>query len=287
MPPSGPIVHRRQVGAELRRLRETAGIRIEDVAKHLGCSQTRVSRIETARGTAVPKAADVQGMCALYGVTDERQIQMILDMLANSQKPGWWETFEDVLPSGLEVYVGLESDARTERAWEPLLVHGLLQTPDYAKAILNAWPTNRPYDIDALVQVRTERQKLLTRDPTPLELWAVLDEGTVRRPVGGPSVMQAQLRHLIALAEQPNITIQVLPIAKGSHPGLDGAFSILDFENDADTPVVYVESPAGNLYLEKVRDVRRFVNTFDLLRATALDPDESTALLDRAAKEMR
>lgn len=282
--PSSPTVHRRQLGAELRRLRKTADLGIERVASELNCSQTRVSRIETGKGGAVAKPADVTRLCELYGVQDEKKIQMLLDMLTNSQKRGWWESYDDVLPSGMEVYVGLESDARAERAWEPLLVHGLLQTPAYARSVLESWPSNRPDQIDSLVQVRMERQHLLAKEDEPLELWAVLDEAVIRRPLGGKVVMREQLQHLAQSAKRPNITIQIIPERAGGHPGLGGAFSLLEFEEDQ--PVVYVDSPAGNLYLEKKPDVRRFASVFDLLRAVALAPDESSALIERAAEEM-
>lgn len=282
----GPTVHRRQLGAELRRLREAAGLRVEDAAKALGCSHTRMSRIETGKGGAVAKASDVRTLCELYGVADERQVEMLLDMLSVvSRQRGWWEDFEGVLPSGLETYVGLEADARTERAWEPLIVHGLLQTPDYARAVMQAARIHRPGDIEDLVQVRAERQKLLARRPEPLELWAILDEAVLHRPIGGVEVMATQINHLREMTEMPTVTIQIFPFAKGAHPGLGGAFSLLEF--DTDPAVVYVDSPAGNLYMEKPRDVRSFVRTFDLLRATALDPDESTAQLEHAVKEMK
>jgi transcriptional regulator with XRE-family HTH domain len=283
----GPTVHRRQLGAELRRLRKAAGLSVEAAAKELGCSQPRISRIETGKGGAVAKPTDVRTLCDLYGVTDERQVEMLLRMLSVvSQQRGWWEDFESVLPSGLEVYVGLESDARAERGWEPLLVHGLLQTKEYARAVFLMGGSNRPHDIDDLVQVRTERQKLLTREGTPLELWAIFDEAVIRRPLGGTTVMRDQLRHLADMTDMPNVTIQVIPLSTGGNPGLGGPFSILEFEDDNDTPVVYVESQAGNLYLEKKPDVRRYTSTFDLLRAMALSPAESATLLCRAAEEM-
>src|ERR1700722_11085757 len=134
--PSSPTVHRRQLGAELRRLREAAGLRVEDAAAALGCSPSRVSRIEIGHGKGVAKPADVRTLCELYKVSDERQVDMLLNMLSLvAQHRGWWEDFGSVLPSGLEVYVGLESDARAERCWEPLLVHGLLQTADYARGV--------------------------------------------------------------------------------------------------------------------------------------------------------
>jgi transcriptional regulator with XRE-family HTH domain len=278
-------VHRRQLGAELRRLRKAAGLSVEDAARALGCSQPRVSRIETGKGGAVAKPADVRTLCELYKVTDERQVEMLLGMLsAVSQQRGWWEDFERVLPSGLEVYVGLESDARAERGWEPLLVHGLLQTKDYARAVFLMGGSNRPHDIDDLVHVRMERQKLLTREGQRLELWAILDEAVLRRPLGGVSVMRDQLHRLADVTEMPNVTIQVIPLSTGGNPGLAGPFSILEFEDDS--PVVYAESQVGNLYLEKKIDVRRYASTFDLLRAMALSPAESAALLSRAAQEM-
>lgn len=281
---NGPTVNRRQLGAELRRLREQSGQRSEAVAKELGCSMARISRIETGKGGAVAKPDDVKRLCRMYGVTDEHQIGALLDMLEGSQAPGWWENYGDVLPSGLEIYVGLETDARVERAWEPLLVHGLLQTPDYARAVLHAWNTQRPGDIDALVELRLRRQECLARPQDPLELWVVLDEAVIRRPIGGTGVMRDQLRHLIKAAELPNITLQIVPFAKGGHPGLGGPFSLMEF--DEDDPVVYAEAQVGNLYVQKRADVRRFSRRVDLLRAIALAPDDTAGLLHRAIKEM-
>jgi transcriptional regulator with XRE-family HTH domain len=285
VPPTGPTVHRRQLGAELRRLREAAGLRVEDAAAALGCSGSRVSRIEIGRGSGVAKPADVRTLCELYHVTDEQQVEMLLDMLSVvSRQRGWWEDFGRVLPSGLEVYVGLESDARAERCWEPLLVHGLLQTADYARAVVQMGGRHPLADIDDLVQIRMERQKLLTRPESPLEVWAIFDEAVVRRPLGGVDVMRAQLRHLVEATELPNVAIQIVPLSMGANPGLTGAFSILEFEDES--PVVYVESRAGNLYLEKRSDIRQNVTAFDLLRSMALAPAESIALLRQAAEEM-
>jgi transcriptional regulator with XRE-family HTH domain len=283
--PRTPTVNRRQLGAELRRLRNAKGLRAADVATHLECSETRISRLETGKGRVTPKADEIVRLCELYGVTDERQVQALLSMLTDSEQPGWWDTYRESLPSGLEVLLGLETDARAERAWEPVLIHGLLQTPEYARAVLSAHPGNRPHDIEDLVSVRLQRQNLMTspEDRDPLELWAVLDEQAVRRPVGGPAVMREQIGHLIKVAALPNVTIQLLPFAKGAHPGLGGAFSILDFEENE--PVVYVDSPAGNLYLEKKPDVRRFTTSFDLLKAKALDPEETAAWLQDVVKE--
>lgn len=285
VPASGPTVHRRQLGAELRRLREAAGLRVEDAAAALQCSPSRVSRIELGNGRGVAKAADVRTLCELYGVKDNGQVEMLLAMLSVvSQQRGWWENFGRVLPSGLEVYVGLESDARAERCWEPLLVHGLLQTPEYARRVFQMSGRHPLTDIEDLIQIRMERQKLLTREESPLEVWAIFDEVVLRRPVGGADVMRDQLRHLIEVTELPNVAIQVVPLNMGVNPGVTGAFSILEFEDES--RVVYVESRAGNLYLEKRPDVRLHITAFDLLRSMALAPAESTALLKQAAEEM-
>lgn len=286
MAPGGPAVQRRQLGSELRRLREAKGLKMEQVAARMGCSATRISRIETTKGTVVVTADDVRGLCELYGVSEAAKVDMLLGMLAASQQKEWWEPYEAVMPSGLQTYVSLETEARAERAWEPQVVHGALQTPEYARAVLQAANRHRPHDIGELVEVRMERQKLLTRtDRDPLDLWTVLDEAVLRRLVCGRDAMRAQLHHLLESAELPHVTIQILPFGKGAHPALDGAFSLLEFEAE-ERPVVYVESPAGNLYLEKVRDVRRVAANFDYLRALALDPHESTALIRAVMEEM-
>jgi transcriptional regulator with XRE-family HTH domain len=285
VPPTGPTVHRRQLGAELRRLREAAGLRVEDAAAALHCSPSRVSRIELGNGQGVAKAADVRTLCELYKVKDDGQVEMLLGMLSLvSQQRGWWEHFGRVLPSGLEVYVGLESDARAERCWEPLLVHGLLQTPEYARAVFEMGRRYPLMDIEDLIQIRMERQKLVTREDSPLEVWAIFDEVVLRRPLGGADVMREQLRHLVEVTKLPNVAIQVVPLSMGANPGLTGAFSILEFEDES--RVVYVESRAGNLYLEKRTDVRQHVAAFDLLRSMALAPAESRALLKQAAEEL-
>lgn len=280
---SGPTVNRRNLGAELRRLRVAAGLKIEDVAKHLNCSSTRVSRLESAHHSASLKADDIRRLAALFKITDV-QVEMLLDMLSNSQQLGWWEAYDDVLPSGLEVLVGLETDAQAERAWEPLLVHGLLQTTDYAHAVLSGWGSHQTGDIADLVEVRNKRQDSLTREEDPLELWAVMDEGAVRRPIGGHDVMRAQVNRLVELAELPNVHVQILRTAKGAHPGLGGSFSILEFAED--NPVVYLETTAGNLYLEKRPDVRKFTGMYQMLGAMALPFDETTTLLKSVAKEL-
>ncbi|MEU6372749.1 helix-turn-helix transcriptional regulator [Streptomyces sp. NPDC046909] len=280
----GPTVRRRQLGAELRRLREQAGKRIEDAATHLECSMSKISRVET--GQAPIKARDVRDLLEWYGVSDPLRIETVMQIHKDAQQQGWWAHYGDVLPSGMATYAGLETDARVLRQYESTVVPGLLQTEDYARAVLaTAW-NNQPHETDQLVRFRKERQTLLTRQPDPLELWVVLEEIALRRPVGGREVMAAQLRYLTEAVTMPNVTLQIMPTAKGAHVAMAGPFSLLEFPPQAST-VVYVESAAGNVYLEKERDVRTFVQTFDLLRAAAPDPQEAHALLEQLTREMQ
>lgn len=280
----GPTVRRRQLGSELRRLREHAGMRIEDVAAHLECSMSKISRVET--GQAPIKARDVRDLLQWYGVTDPVRIETVMQIHKDAQQQGWWAHYAEVLPSGMATYAGLEADARVLRSYEPTFVHGLLQTEDYAHAVIGAVRPNEPQEVDQLVRFRKERQALLTREPDPLELWLVLEESALRRPVGGTAVMTAQLEYLIEASALPNVTIQIMPTTKGAHAALAGMFSLLEFETHAPT-VVYVNSIAGNVYLEKERDVRTFIQTFDLVRAAAPDPQDTPATLERIVREMQ
>ncbi|MFJ6836196.1 helix-turn-helix domain-containing protein [Streptomyces sp. NPDC091209] len=282
-PTGGPTVRRRQLGSELRRLREHAGKKIEDAAAHLECSMSKISRVET--GQAPIKARDVRDLLEWYGVTDAARTETVMQIHKDAQQQGWWAHYGEVLPSGMATYAGLESDARALRSYEPTFVHGLLQTEDYARAVIAAARPNEPYEVDQLVNFRKERQSLLTREPEPLELWVVLEESTLRRPVGGKDVMAAQLAHLAEATAMPNVTIQIMPTAKGAHAALAGMFSLLEFEPRTPT-VVYVNSIAGNVYLEKERDVRTFIQTFDLVRAAAPDPQETPAALEAITREM-
>lgn len=285
MPPaSGPTVRKRQLGAELRRLREAAGKKIEDAAAHLECSMSKVSRVET--GQAPIKARDVRDLLQWYEVTDPAQVETVMHIHKDAQKQGWWAHYEEILPSGMATYAGLESDARTVRAYEPIFVHGLLQSEDYARAVIGAVRPNEPDEVERLVRFRMERQKLLTRSPHPLELWAVIEESALRSPVGGKEVMAAQIKQLIQAAALPNVTVQVMPTAKGAHMAMAGTFALLDFEPTTPS-VVYVDSIAGNVYLEKERDVRKFTQTFDMVRAAGPDPQETPTILEDLAREIQ
>ena len=280
----GPTVRRRRLGSELRRLREAHSIKLEEVAEHLGVAASTLSRIET--GKAPTKSLYLNAMLEMYGVNDPGQRQILVDMAREGHRKGWWSVYDDVLPTGFGIYVGLEVEAVGLRSYEDQVVHGLFQTPDYARAVLRE-VFNRDSDeqVERLVDLRMKRQDVLDRDP-PLDVWLILDEAVIRRAIGGPEVMRAQLARLTEASKMPNVTIQVLPFSAGAHAGLRGPFSILEFPERADPDVAYVDSFAGIIYLEKDREVRSRAEAFDRLRASALSPGASAKLIADAARDL-
>ncbi|MEU9886602.1 helix-turn-helix transcriptional regulator [Sphaerisporangium sp. NPDC051011] len=269
--PGSPTVRRRRLASDLRRMREKAELTMEQVAERLGWSITKVSRIETSKVGVTVK--DVGLLLDLYELTPSRRAE-VLTLARDAQKKGWWEGYGD-LPTEYATYIGLEAATTSIRSFAPEIVPGLLQTEDYARAVIRAaLITSPPGEIERRVEVRMARQARLSQQD-PLRLWSVLDEATLRRLVGGPDVMRAQLRHLADLAETPNITLQVLPFAVGAHAATSGAFSIFEFPEQVDADVVFLENLTGSLYVEKETDVYRYTLAFDHLRAKARDPDES------------
>jgi transcriptional regulator with XRE-family HTH domain len=280
----GPTVRRRRLGTELRRLRDKSGYKLEEVAAELGVAPSTLSRIET--GKAPTKSAYLSQMLEMFGVHDTAQRQVLVDMAREGHRKGWWAAYDDVLPSGFDIYVGLEAETAAIRSYEVSVVHGLLQTEEYARAVLwEMFPRNTTEQIERLVDLRMTRQRRLEDDP-PLELWAILDEAVIRRTVGGAACMRSQLEHLLAAGERQGMTIQVLPFSSGAHAGHGGPFSILEFPERSDAEVAYVESGAGIIYLEKDKEVRLRAEAFDRLRAAALSPAESSELIAAAAREL-
>jgi transcriptional regulator with XRE-family HTH domain len=280
----GPTVRRRRLGSELRRLREDHSIKLEEVAERLGVAASTLSRIET--GKAPTKSVYLTAMLEMYGVTDPGQRQILVDMAREGHRKGWWSVYDDVLPTGFGIYVGLEAEAAGLRSFEGEVVQGLFQTPDYARAILREVQVrDTDEQVERLVDLRMKRQEVLDRNPA-LDVWMILDEAVVRRTIGGPEVMRDQLARLVEASKKPNVTLQVLPFSSGSHAGLRGPFSILEFPERADPDVAYVESVAGIIYLEKEREVRTAAEAFDRLRAAALSPGQSTDLIFDAAKDL-
>ncbi|GAB7041383.1 MULTISPECIES: helix-turn-helix domain-containing protein [Catenuloplanes] len=274
-----PTVRRRRLGAELRKHREEAGVTIEAVADRLHCSTSKVSRIETGHTSATPR--DVRAMLDIYGIDGDESAELV-QISREARQKGWWHPYSTVLTGA---YVGLEAEANSVRAYEQQVVPGLLQTEEYARAMIrSARPDISADEVERRVRVRMERQSLLMQDD-PIDLWMVLDEAVVSRPVGGDAVMRAQIHHLVVTAELPNVTLQVLPFSAGAHAGMDGTFTILDFPEPTDTDVVYAENATGGLFLEKADELRKYVFIFDHIRAAALRPEESVSLLADLAKE--
>ncbi len=277
-----PTVRRRRLALELRRLREAAKLTCEEVAEQLECSASKISRVETGRVSVSPR--DVRDMLEIYGVP-EPQRDALVQLARDSRQKGWWHAYADSLQPHVATYLGLESAASEIRIYEVNLVPGLLQTEEYARAVLAAGMVDRPRsDIERQVAVKMERQRL-TRTSPP-ELWAVLDEAALRRQVGGPEVMRVQLEYLRELGGLRNVRLQVIPFGGGAHPAMGRPFVILAFVEEADPDVVYLKNLTGALWVENVEEVDRYNVFFNHLQATALSFDDSAALIAAVLKEM-
>ncbi|MFF9626174.1 helix-turn-helix domain-containing protein [Streptomyces griseosporeus] len=275
-----PTVRRRRLGAELRRLRQASGLKSTEVAERLMISQPKISHMENGRRAISPR--DVRDLCALYGVSDQKVIDALMDMARESGTRGWWHAYGDIPQS---VYIGLEADAASVHAYEPLVIPDLLQTPAYAHAVIGETvPRLTARQADARLKVRLRRQHRIYDPAGPLRLWAVLDESVLRRVVGTPDIMREQLEHLNALGAEPNVTVQVLPFAGGAHPGLSGRFSIVRFADSPEAGVVYLERFTSDLYLERPSDVRPYNVMYAHLQARALDPVSTRRLITDAIK---
>ncbi|MEU1460885.1 helix-turn-helix transcriptional regulator [Streptomyces sp. NPDC005727] len=273
---NGPAVRRRKLGAELRALRTGAGLTSGEAALLVGWHQSKVSRIET--GASGVRPADVRLLLDAYDVRD-RQLRDMLLMLTGSGDAGgrnrWWHAYRGVLPPTYRDFISLESQASGMRTLETTVVPGLLQTPEYARAVTRAAVEGVDEErLDALVEVRLARQDVLRSEP-PLELTAVLDEAVLRREVGGPEVMARQLERLMEAARLPQVRLQVLPFAAGAHVGLTGPFVIFSFPRTSDLDVVVLDQLTSSLYLERKEDLMAYAEAFDTLQFHALSPEES------------
>ena len=276
-----PTVRRRRLGQELRRLRELKGMTAEEVAERLLVSQSKISRLENGRRSISQR--DVRDLCGVYEVEDHRIVDSLMQMAKDSRQQGWWHSFGDIPYS---VYIGLETDAASLRVYDPQVVPGLLQTRQYAEALIaGALPETAAADVEKRVQVRLRRQERITAPENPLRLWTVMDEAALRRLVGNKSLMRDQLEHLVEQSQLPHVTVQVIPFEMGAHPGLNGQYAILEFPDTADSSVVYIEGVTSDLYLEKPNDVQKYSVMYEHLRAQALNPDQSRQFIADAAKE--
>lgn len=271
-----PTVRGRRLAAELRRLRGASDLSREEVSERTGINKTTLYRIEKAQ--ARPQRRTLVSLLDVYDAAkDEREYLTVL--LRDAGKQGWLRPYHSDLPEEYTAFISFEDEARGSRNYETLFIPGLLQTEDYARAVIRGvLPTATDEEVEDRVRARMERQAVLTKDK-PLKLWAVVDEAALHRVVGGPEVMRAQLLSITETVKAPNITFQVIPYGAGAHPGMPGQFILLDFEDPMDTDLIYIDSMAGDLFLESEADIRRYKAIFDRLVADASSPKDSTTLL--------
>ncbi len=278
----GPTVRRMLVGAQLRRLRTENGITREEAGEAIRASEWKIHRLEN--GQVGFKERDILDLLALYGVTDPAPVAQIVSLAHEANQPGWWSPYSDLLPQWFRAYVDLESVATLIRPYEGQFVPGLFQTEDYMRAvILGGHVDEAAEEVERRVALRLRRQKLVRPDGP--RLWAVVDEAALRRPVGGPEVMRAQLERLVEAAELPNVILQVLPFSAGAHPAMVGAFSILRFQEGDLPDVVYLEHLTNAWYLERRDDVEQYLHVMNSICVAAAAPDKTVEILRRIAKE--
>jgi transcriptional regulator with XRE-family HTH domain len=272
-----PTIRLRRLAAEMRRLRAAGGLTREEVSERTSMNEATLYRLETAR-VKRPQKRTLLALLDLYGVTDPHRAEL-LELGRQGDQQGWLQPYHSELPEEYTTYIGFEAEARSVSNYESLFVPGLLQTEDYARAVIGGvLPMASEHEVEQRVRARVDRQHLLSKSK-PLKLWAIVDEAALHRQVGGPEVMRAQLAHLITAAGQPHVTFQVIPFGAGAHAGMPGSFVLMDFPNPADPDVVHVDSLAGDLFLEKEAELRRYRLLFEHLRAVASSPDHTTTML--------
>ncbi|WP_280494898.1 helix-turn-helix domain-containing protein [Nocardia asiatica] len=269
----GPTVLRIALGSRLRQLREAGGISREAAGDAIRGSHAKISRLELGRTGF--KERDLRDLLSLYGVVDPTERETYFELARRANDPGWWQHYSDLLPAWFETYIGLEQAATTIRTYEAQFVPGLLQTADYARAVIQLGNTD---ETERRVAIRMRRQEILYRVAAPT-LWAVIDENALRRPVGGMEVLREQIEHLLAMADRPSIRIQVLPYSAGGHSAAGGPFSILRFPEPELADIVYTEQLTSSLYFDKQRDVELYMSVMNRLSVEALSPADSVRFL--------
>ncbi|GAA1716102.1 helix-turn-helix transcriptional regulator [Kribbella yunnanensis] len=279
----GPTALRMMLGGHLRRLRERAGVSRTDAGWAIRASESKISRLELGRVGF--KERDVEDLLSLYGVTEARERDRLLELAREANSRGWWHRYGDVTPDWFDAYLGLEAAAELIRTYEIQFVPGLLQTAEYARAVARLTGVTRGDDeIERVVALRTRRQRALDREP-PLKLWAVVEEAVLRRPIGGTEVLRDQLIALRDAVHRPNVTLQIIPIGSPGHAATGGAFSLLRFPQRDLPDVVYLEHLTSALYLDKRDDVESYTHALELLASTSPPPQQTdahlAALVDR------
>ena len=283
-PAAAPTVLRVVLGKRLADLREKAGVSYEQAGRALDVTHATVRRMEKAEvGLKLPY---VEKLLTTYGVTDPDELESFLTLVREANRPGWWHRYRDVLPDWFSAFVSLEGEAEVIRAYEPHYVPGLLQTEDYARAVLRAGLPNASQEvIERGVALRLERQALLTRQKPPL-LWVVIDETVLRRPIGGPEITRAQIDRLIEACAMPHVRLQVMPFAAGPHPAMYGPFHIFRFGVRELPDMVCAESLVGAVYFDERDDVTTFLEALDRMCAQAAPSNSTEAILGRVREEI-
>ncbi|MFC3980458.1 helix-turn-helix domain-containing protein [Streptosporangium jomthongense] len=283
MPRTGPIkthstVRLRRLARELRQLRAASGWTTEEAASQIGWSRSKLNRMETGEGK--PSPGDMATLCDLYSVPEPTHSALVT-LAKEAGRRGWWTSYKDVFVGS---YVGLEDEATIISEWGVQLIPGLLQTEDYARAVINTGAHINAEEVDRRVMARMARRTLVSRPNAP-ELRVVLDESVLHRPIGGVEVMNEQLRALVTATKRPNVSVRVLPFAAGEHAGLEGSFIILEFDQDDDLDIAYVEGTAGDVYVESSDHVDRYKVTFERICKLALPAEESRMMIAKCIKE--
>lgn len=276
-----PTVRRRIVGVQLRRLRETSGVSRRRAADAIGASDAKLGRIELGR-VGIDED-DVVKLLELYGIHDQAERDALLTVVREAGLPGWLQAYSNLMPAWFRPYVDLEEAAGVIRTYEVQFVPGLLQTEDYARAVIGQGTTSE--EVERRVELRMRRQNILTR-AGPTRLWAVIDETALRRPIGGPDITRDQLRALHETARLENVTVQVMPFQVGGHAGEAGAFTILRFPEPELPDIAYIEQLTGAMYLEKDDDMDHYGATMERLCVQSASPEESMDLISKIIREI-
>ena len=272
------------LGAQLRRLRETAGVSRDDAGYHIRASGSKISRMELGRVSF--KERDVTDLLEFYGVDDTAEREKLLQLTREANATPWYQKFQDVVPDWFHVFVGLEEAAQLIRVYEVQFVPGLLQTEEYARAIImQGAPGTDGDEVERRVALRMGRQKLLTRENPP-RYWVIMDEAALRRPMGGRDVHVAQIERLIDLVGEPNITLQVMPFRYGGHAADGGAFTIMRFPETDLPDVVYMEYLTGAHYIDKPEEVERYAAVMERLSVAGTSPDRTREILTGMLKDI-
>jgi hypothetical protein len=283
-PTGGPTVLRIMLGAQLRKLREQAGISRDDAGYQIRASGSKISRMELGRVSF--RERDVSDLIDFYGVIDPVQREGLLALVREANAAPWWQKYGDAMPDWFAMYVGLEESASLIRGYDAQFVPGLLQTEEYARAVISqasTWVTDT--ELDRRLALRMGRQKMMARENPP-RFWSVMDEAVLRRPIGGPEVMRGQLQRLITVAEEPHITLQIMPFRFGGHAAEGGSFTILRFADPEMSDIVYMEQLTSALYLDKSDDLDRYAAVMERLSVTASSPEQTREILAGMLKEV-